>query len=49
MSALAHVGGIHGILYLSPLLLVMGGLWIAGRNLPDEDLEEPDGFEDDRV
>lgn len=36
-TVLAHVGGFHIVLYLSPLFLVGGGLWLAGRYLPDED------------
>lgn len=43
---LAHVGGIHAILYLMPVLIIMGGLWIAGRNLPEEDLDEFDEFDE---
>lgn len=46
--ALAHVGGVHAVLYLSPLLIVMGGLWIAGRHLPDEDDDVFD-LEDDEA
>ncbi|MGE4427008.1 MAG: hypothetical protein AB7G37_11205 [Solirubrobacteraceae bacterium] len=45
MTTLAHVGGLHAVLYLSPVVLVMGGLWIAGRNLPDEDLSDLDDDE----
>ena len=48
MTLLAHVGGIHAVLVLSPLLIVMGGLWIAGRHLPDEDLDEFDDLDDER-
>jgi hypothetical protein len=48
VSVLAHVGGIHVVLYLSPLLIVMGGLWIAGRHLPDEDLDDYDDLDDER-
>lgn len=40
---LAHVGGLHAVLYLSPVLIVIGGLWFAGRHVTDDDLE----FEDD--
>jgi hypothetical protein len=42
MVALAHVGGLHAVLYLSPALIVVGGLWIAGRHLPDDDLDLDD-------
>ncbi len=43
---LAHIADpLHALLYLSPVALVMGGLWIAGRHLPDGD--EPDLWDDD--
>lgn len=45
MTTVAHVGGIHAVLYMMPALIVMGGLWIAGRNLPDEDPFDPDDDE----
>ncbi|MDX8153392.1 hypothetical protein SK069_17470 [Patulibacter brassicae] len=46
MSApLAHVGGLHAVLYLSPVLFVAGGLWMAGRHLPEEEPFEPDDDE----
>lgn len=47
MLLLAHVGGIHAVLYFTPLLIVMGGLWLAGRHLPDEDPDDLDEFEDE--
>jgi len=35
---LAHIADpLHALLYLSPVAIVMGGLWIAGKNLPDDD------------
>ncbi len=45
VTTLAHIGGFHIALYLSPVLLVGGGLWVAGRHLPDEDDPEPDDDE----
>lgn len=43
---LAHIANpLHALLYLSPVAIVMGGLWIAGKNLPDGD--EPDIWADD--
>ena len=46
MTPLAHVGHwYHIVLYLVPLLMVAGGLWYAGKRLPDED--ELDGFDDE--
>ncbi|MGE4425792.1 MAG: hypothetical protein AB7G37_04985 [Solirubrobacteraceae bacterium] len=47
---LAHAGHwYHVILYLLPVALVAGGLWLAGRRLPDEDeLDDlDDGFDDE--
>jgi len=42
VTPLAHIGHwYHVLLYLAPVLIVAGGLWIAGRRLPDEDAEEP--------
>ncbi|MFA4929899.1 MAG: hypothetical protein WC558_15390 [Patulibacter sp.] len=45
---LAHIGHwYHVLLYLAPVLIVAGGLWYAGRHLPDEDeLDELDDFDD---
>ncbi|MDX8150191.1 hypothetical protein SK069_01170 [Patulibacter brassicae] len=35
---LAHIADpLHALLYLSPVAIVMGGLWLAGRHLPEED------------
>ncbi len=34
----AHIGHwYHVLLYLAPVLIVAGGLWYAGKQLPDED------------
>lgn len=42
MTPLAHFGHwYHAFLYLAPVVIVAGGLWIAGRRLPEDD-----GFED---
>ncbi|MCK9250448.1 MAG: hypothetical protein M0P31_15920 [Solirubrobacteraceae bacterium] len=45
---LAHVGGIHAVLYFAPVAFVAFGLWYAGHQLPDEDELEPydDLFDD---
>jgi hypothetical protein len=45
---LAHIGHwYHVLLYLAPVLLVAGGLWYAGKRLPDEDeLDEYDDGDD---
>ncbi|MGX6446453.1 hypothetical protein ACVU7I_00070 [Patulibacter sp. S7RM1-6] len=38
---LAHIANpFHALLYLSPVILVMGGLWIAGKDLPDDDPDD---------
>jgi len=44
VTPLAHIGHwYHVLLYLAPVLLVAGGLWYAGKQLPDEDdLDEDD-------
>ncbi|CAB4907739.1 unannotated protein [freshwater metagenome] len=43
---LAHIADpLHALLYLSPVAIVMGGLWIAGRNLPDDDEFDDDLFD----
>jgi hypothetical protein len=35
---LAHIANpLHAMLYLSPVAIVMAGLWFAGRHLPDDD------------
>lgn len=42
----AHIADpLHALLYLSPVAIVMGGLWIAGKNLPDDEYEEDDLFD----
>lgn len=48
VTPLAHIGHwYHVLLYLAPVLLVAGGLWYAGKKLPDEDeLADADGFGD---
>ncbi|WP_210492333.1 hypothetical protein [Patulibacter sp. SYSU D01012] len=48
MSVLAHIGHwYHAILYLVPVLIVAGGLWLAGKRMPDEDeLDDLDGLDD---
>lgn len=48
VTPLAHIGHwYHVLLYLAPVLLVAGGLWYAGKQLPDEDeLAESDDFSD---
>lgn len=45
VTLLAHIGHwYHVLLYLAPVLLVAGGLWYAGKQLPDEDeLDDHDG------
>ncbi|MGX6448782.1 hypothetical protein ACVU7I_12050 [Patulibacter sp. S7RM1-6] len=46
MTVLAHIGHwYHAILYLMPVLIVIGGLWLAGKRAPDDD--ELDEFEFD--
>ena len=41
MIPVAHIGHwYHVLLYLAPLLVVAGGLWYAGKRLPDEDEAE---------
>lgn len=44
VTPLAHIGHwYHVLLYLAPVLMVAGGLWYAGKQLPDEDdLDEDD-------
>lgn len=45
MTVLAHIGHwYHVFLYLAPVVIVAGGLWFAGRRLPDEG---EDGFDAD--
>jgi len=40
VTVLAHIGHwYHVFLYLAPVAIVAGGLWFAGRTLPDEDLD----------
>lgn len=48
MTPVAHIGHwYHVLLYLAPVLLVAGGLWYAGKRLPDEDeLDELDDADD---
>lgn len=48
VTPLAHIGHwYHVLLYLAPVLLVGGGLWYAGKQLPDEDdLTEADDVGD---
>lgn len=48
VTPLAHIGHwYHVLLYLAPVLLVAGGLWYAGKKLPDEDeLDDVEGFGD---
>jgi hypothetical protein len=53
VTPLAHIGHwYHVLLYLAPVLLVAGGLWYAGKQLPDEDelgeSDELDDLDDDR-
>ncbi|MCK9250262.1 MAG: hypothetical protein M0P31_14955 [Solirubrobacteraceae bacterium] len=44
MTVLAHIGHwYHVFLYLLPVALVAGGLWLAGRRLPDDE----DDLDDD--
>jgi hypothetical protein len=46
VTPLAHAGHwYHVLLYLAPVLFVAGGLWYAGRRMPDEDVLEDDGDE----
>lgn len=48
MTPLAHIGHwYHVLLYLAPVLLVAGGLWYAGKQLPDEDESDELGDLDD--
>lgn len=42
MTVLAHIGGIHIVLYLAPVLAVAGGLWLAGRYVSDDDFDPED-------
>ena len=38
VTVLAHIGHwYHAILYLMPVLIVAGGLWLAGKRVPDDD------------
>lgn len=48
VTPVAHIGHwYHVLLYLAPVLLVAGGLWYAGKRLPDEDeLDELDDADD---
>lgn len=49
VTPLAHVGHwYHIVLYLAPVLIVAGGLWVAGKRMPDEDALEgiEDGFDE---
>jgi hypothetical protein len=49
VTLLAHIGHwYHAVLYLVPVLLVGGGLWWAGRHLPEEGEGEFDDVDDDR-
>jgi hypothetical protein len=46
VTVLAHIGHwYHVFLYLAPVAIVAGGLWFAGRRLPDEgdDVFDADG------
>ena len=47
MTVLAHIGHwYHAILYLVPVLIVAGGLWLAGKRMPDEDeFDDLEGLE----
>jgi hypothetical protein len=50
VTLLAHIGHwYHAVLYLVPVLIVGGGLWWAGRHLPDEGDEDFDDPDDDRL
>lgn len=48
MTVLAHIGHwYHAILYLVPVLIVAGGLWLAGKRMPDEDeFDDLEGLDD---
>ncbi|WP_157260961.1 hypothetical protein [Patulibacter minatonensis] len=47
MTVVAHIGHwYHVFLYLAPVVIVAGGLWFAGKRLPDEG-EGPDEFDVD--
>lgn len=48
IPVVAHIGHwYHVLLYLAPVLLVAGGLWYAGKRLPDEnELEDFDDLDD---
>jgi hypothetical protein len=49
VTLLAHIGHwYHAVLYLVPVLIVGGGLWWAGRHLPEEGDEEFDDPDDER-
>ncbi|WP_028721443.1 hypothetical protein [Patulibacter americanus] len=49
MTLLAHIGHwYHAVLYLVPVLIVGGGLWWAGRHLPEEGDDAFDDADDDR-
>lgn len=48
VTLLAHIGHwYHAVLYLVPVLIVGGGLWWAGRHLPEEGDDEFDDVDDD--
>jgi hypothetical protein len=50
VTLLAHIGHwYHAVLYLVPVLIVGGGLWWAGRHLPEEGDDEFDEGDDDRL
>lgn len=41
VTPLAHIGHwYHVLLYLVPVLLVAGGLWYAGTQLPEDELDD---------
>jgi hypothetical protein len=49
VTLLAHIGHwYHAVLYLVPVLIVGGGLWWAGRHLPEEGEDEFEDVDDDR-
>lgn len=50
MTLLAHIGHwYHAVLYLVPVLVVGGGLWWAGRHLPEEGEDEFDDLDEPRA
>lgn len=44
---LGHIADpLHALLYLTPVAILMGGLCIAGKHLPEDDESEDEGLLD---